>query len=144
MGKESSSGSSSDSDSSNMGKGKGTYKMKHNGKVSVFQAYLDTLPKGSSGDPVGTPVESHPLYAHSTPAQEILKDIGKDRNWTEEQIESDIKVLLDNRLNTFRDIAELSKDSWKAIPLLPLVKDLLRKAVKGKGMKCNEYILITS
>jgi hypothetical protein len=55
----------------------------------------------------------------------IYDRIATDRNWTVEERASDLSVLDLQRLRTVRDLRALSKKSWKDVPLLPLVKDLL-------------------
>ncbi|KAI9309315.1 hypothetical protein BJ944DRAFT_258760 [Cunninghamella echinulata] len=59
----------------------------------------------------------------------LLRRIGLERSWTQEQINGDLEILNKNRIYTVRDLLSLSDYSWKSIELLPLVKDLLRAAV---------------
>eukprot|EP01135_Chromosphaera_perkinsii_P007999 Nk52_evm71s1073 gene=Nk52_evmTU71s1073 len=73
------------------------------------------------------------LWEDEKDAVEVLRDIGKDRNWDESEISSDALILARNRLKQVRDLRSLSKHSWDQIELLPLVKDLLREAVSKKA-----------
>ncbi|KAG2181433.1 hypothetical protein INT44_008246, partial [Umbelopsis vinacea] len=67
----------------------------------------------------------------------LLEQIGAERSWTSQQMESDISILAHNRLYFVKDLRVLSSESWKVnslgtavtITLLPIVKDLLQKAI---------------
>ncbi|GAN01158.1 hypothetical protein MAM1_0005d00589 [Mucor ambiguus] len=63
----------------------------------------------------------------------LVEQIGQDHKWSEQQINQDIQTMELNRLYYVSDLRELSKSSWKAIELLPIVKDLLRKALNPDG-----------
>ncbi|CAO3647326.1 unnamed protein product [Cunninghamella blakesleeana] len=62
-------------------------------------------------------------------ASVLLRRIGLERSWTQEQINNDLEILNKNRIYTVQDLLSLSDYSWKSIELLPLVKDLLRAAI---------------
>ncbi len=57
---------------------------------------------------------------------DLIKEMGAERNWTSAQIEEDLTIAKDHRLTTVTDLMALSEKSWDAIPLKPLVKDLLK------------------
>ncbi|KAI8342827.1 hypothetical protein BC941DRAFT_413957 [Chlamydoabsidia padenii] len=59
----------------------------------------------------------------------LMEYIGKDRQWTDDQIEGDVAILENNRLYHVRDLRALSNHSWSVMETLPLVRDLLRQAV---------------
>ncbi|KAG0174381.1 hypothetical protein DFQ30_004694, partial [Apophysomyces sp. BC1015] len=59
----------------------------------------------------------------------LLEQLGQERSWTEDQIDHDINILENNRLYFVRDLRVLSEHSWTVIELLPLVRDLLRRAI---------------
>ncbi|CAG8689005.1 37456_t:CDS:2 [Gigaspora margarita] len=59
----------------------------------------------------------------------LLRQIGVEHSWPENQINSDINVLTKNRIFLIRDLRILSNESWKDIELLPIVKDLCREAI---------------
>ncbi|KAI9025961.1 hypothetical protein CLU79DRAFT_803542 [Phycomyces nitens] len=106
---------------------------KNKKSFDMYQSYLDSLP-ASSGKKVGYEIENVPL-PDSMRTSTLIEQIGKERSWTEEQIDSDIDILEANRLGFVRDLRDLSDNSWKVIPLLPLVRDLLRAAVYPKSQK---------
>ncbi|KAI9315384.1 hypothetical protein BX666DRAFT_397076 [Dichotomocladium elegans] len=78
--------------------------------------------------------ESVPL-PDSMRASTLLEQIGKERSWTDDQIEQDVDILDRNRLYYVRDLRALSDHSWTVIELLPLVRDLLRTAVEPNWEK---------
>ncbi|CAG8481094.1 4762_t:CDS:2 [Acaulospora morrowiae] len=59
----------------------------------------------------------------------LLKRIGAESSWPNHQMKSDMEVLFKNRIYTVKDLRTLSKESWKKIDLLPIVKDLLRENI---------------
>ncbi|ORZ17880.1 hypothetical protein BCR42DRAFT_412692 [Absidia repens] len=67
-------------------------------------------------------------------ASVLLRRIGLERSWTQDQVNQDISILDGHRLYTVRDLLSLSDYSWKVIDLLPLVKDLLRSSVDPHWM----------
>ncbi|KAL0074465.1 hypothetical protein J3Q64DRAFT_1811798 [Phycomyces blakesleeanus] len=106
---------------------------KNKKSFDMYQSYLDSLP-ASSGKNAGYEIENVPL-PDSMRTSTLIEQIGKERSWTEDQIDSDIDILEANRLGFVRDLRDLSDNSWKVIPLLPLVRDLLRAAVSPKYQK---------
>ena len=79
--------------------------------------------------------DAEPELLDSIPASKILRRLGAYRNWSDQEIQSDLNVLEFHRLRSVKDLRELSLDSWKEIKeLLPLVKELLIKEVhKGRS-----------
>ncbi|KAI8329709.1 hypothetical protein BC941DRAFT_192679 [Chlamydoabsidia padenii] len=75
-------------------------------------------------------------------ASVLLRRIGLERSWTQDQINHDIGVLDDHRLYTVRDLLSLSDYSWKVIELLPLVKDLLRSSVDPNWTENGNTLLL--
>lgn len=61
---------------------------------------------------------------------DVVKAVGKDNGWTEEEIVKDTLALMKNRLRTVRDLRRLKPEEWNDIPdLLPIAKDLLRQVI---------------
>ncbi|KAG2227893.1 hypothetical protein INT45_002131 [Circinella minor] len=71
-------------------------------------------------------------------ASTLMEQIGKERSWTDEQIDQDCVILDDNRLYFVRDLRALSNQSWSVIGLLPIVRDLLRRAIDPEWELKNE------
>ncbi|CEP15099.1 hypothetical protein [Parasitella parasitica] len=114
-----------------MGKNKG------GSAYNLFESYLASGLASQSSSSMD--IQHIPL-PDSMRTSTLLEQIGQDRKWSEEQINQDIQTMDDNRLYYVRlhkvsDLRELSKSSWKAIELLPIVKDLLRKALNPDGMQ---------
>ena len=65
-------------------------------------------------------------------AQDIIRRIGKNRNWTEQEIESDLAILDAHRLRTVNDMRTLSETGWGNVPLLPLAKESIRNLISAK------------
>ncbi|KAI9261317.1 hypothetical protein EDC94DRAFT_584965 [Helicostylum pulchrum] len=99
---------------------------KSKGGFNVFESYLAS--GLSSQGSTSTDNQYIPL-PDSMRTSTLLEQIGKDRKWSDSQIAQDIVTLENNRLYYISDLRELSNSSWKAIDLLPLVKDLLRNAL---------------
>ncbi|CAG8467375.1 8911_t:CDS:2 [Diversispora eburnea] len=59
----------------------------------------------------------------------VIKQISVENSWPEDQLKSDLTILIKNRIYTVKDLRVLSKESWERIELLPIVKDLLREAI---------------
>jgi len=80
--------------------------------------------------------DAEPELLDSTPASKVLRRIGAYRNWTEDEIQTDLNALEFHRLRTVKDLRELSYDSWKEIKeLVPLVRELLvREISKGRNI----------
>ncbi|KAI8645645.1 hypothetical protein BD408DRAFT_338317 [Parasitella parasitica] len=108
-----------------MGKNKG------GGGYNLFESYLAS---GLASQSPSTDIQHIPL-PDSMRTSTLLEQIGQDRKWSEPQIQQDIQTMELNRLYYVSDLRELSKSSWKAIELLPIVKDLLRKALNPGGMQ---------
>eukprot|EP00123_Amoebidium_parasiticum_P009006 comp19150_c0_seq1/m.21827 comp19150_c0_seq1/g.21827 ORF comp19150_c0_seq1/g.21827 comp19150_c0_seq1/m.21827 type:complete len:357 (-) comp19150_c0_seq1:601-1671(-) len=68
-------------------------------------------------------------YDDDVSTEEIMADIAKARKWTSIQVASDMRSLVHNRLSTAGDLRALSAESWQIVELLPLVKDLIKKAL---------------
>ncbi|KAL0089109.1 hypothetical protein F4703DRAFT_1449751 [Phycomyces blakesleeanus] len=66
-------------------------------------------------------IENVPL-PDSMRTSTLIEQIGKERSWTEDQIDSDIDILEANRLGFVRDLRDLSDNSWKVI-YLPILKE---------------------
>ncbi|CAO3649644.1 unnamed protein product [Cunninghamella blakesleeana] len=62
----------------------------------------------------------------------LLEQIGKDYNWSDEQVDHDIDILENNRLYLVRDLRILSNQSWLTLEVLPIVRDLLQQSVYPK------------
>ncbi|KAI8081298.1 uncharacterized protein BX664DRAFT_301913 [Halteromyces radiatus] len=90
--------------------------------MSLFDRYVSSLPSNEDHDDF-TPLPD------SMRTSTLLEQIGKDRSWTDDQVDSDIAILEKNRLYFVRDLRILSNHSWSVIELLPLVRDLLRQAI---------------
>ncbi|KAI8391483.1 uncharacterized protein BYT42DRAFT_543024 [Radiomyces spectabilis] len=93
---------------------------------SLLQSYLMNAFSPTTN---GGSLHDFPILPDSLPVTIVVERIGHDRSWSDEQIQSDLEILKFNRLNTVRDLRSLSDHSWFVIELLPLVKDLIRKAV---------------
>ena len=52
----------------------------------------------------------------------MREHIGKERKWSNAQMDADMKSLKHNRLETVGDLRLLSDESWSVIQLLPFVK----------------------
>lgn len=80
-------------------------------------------------------LSTEPELPDSVPTSKIMRRIGAYRNWTENEIQTDINTLESNRLRCVKDLRDLSPEGWKEIGgLLPLVKDLLLKEIhRGRG-----------
>ncbi|KAH8548603.1 hypothetical protein BGW37DRAFT_505578 [Umbelopsis sp. PMI_123] len=100
-----------------MGKNKGR------GMGSMLEAYMSSLEINTNGLKSETPLPD------SMRVSTLLEQIGAERSWTSQQMESDISILAHNRLYFVRDLRVLSFESWKVITLLPIVKDLLQIAI---------------
>ncbi|KAG2180164.1 hypothetical protein INT43_003953, partial [Umbelopsis isabellina] len=74
-------------------------------------------------------VESETPLPDNMRSSTLLEQIGHERSWTSQQMDSDIAILVHNRLYFVKDLRVLSAESWKTINLLPIVKDLLQKAI---------------
>ncbi|KAI7879653.1 hypothetical protein K492DRAFT_230894 [Lichtheimia hyalospora FSU 10163] len=83
----------------------------------------------SNGDNGDIGEEEQVPLPDSMRASTLLEQIGKERSWTDDQIDRDIDILEHNRLYFVRDLRALSNHSWTVIDLLPLVRDLLRTAI---------------
>ncbi|EPB85954.1 hypothetical protein HMPREF1544_07286 [Mucor circinelloides 1006PhL] len=105
-----------------MGKNKGGY--------NLFESYLASGLASQSSSSMDTQYIPLP---DSMRTSTLLEQIGQDHKWSEQQINQDIQTMELNRLYYVSDLRELSKSSWKAIELLPIVKDLLRKALNSEG-----------
>ncbi|CAG8448572.1 2097_t:CDS:2 [Ambispora leptoticha] len=106
-----------------MGKHKDKYR---EGSTSVFASYLANLPPEGTNDGIGNGEVPLP---DNMKASTLLEQIGKERSWFEDQINEDLQILEINRIYTVKDLRVLSRDSWKQIQFLPLVKDLIREAI---------------
>jgi hypothetical protein len=42
----------------------------------------------------------------------VLEQIGKDRQWSKEDIASDVAILSENRIYRVNDLTALSTESW--------------------------------
>ncbi|KAI9297621.1 hypothetical protein K502DRAFT_300703 [Neoconidiobolus thromboides FSU 785] len=76
----------------------------------------------------------------SMKASTLLELIASERNWPSNLVLNDLEILEKNRLFTISDLKVLSKESWKQIGLLPIVKDLIQAKIyknkkKAKKMK---------
>ncbi|KAJ9079857.1 hypothetical protein DSO57_1031190 [Entomophthora muscae] len=71
-------------------------------------------------------------------ASTLLELIASERNWSTSLLDQDLTILERNRLYTVADLRILSKESWKALELLPIVKDLLRNKISFKGKNKNK------
>ncbi|KNC74408.1 hypothetical protein SARC_13045 [Sphaeroforma arctica JP610] len=69
-------------------------------------------------------------YKDDVKTDELLSTLALHRNWTEVQQKADVRSLYHNRLYTVGDLRSLSTASWDTVELLPLVKDLLRRAIE--------------
>ncbi|KAI8812630.1 hypothetical protein BJ742DRAFT_655035, partial [Cladochytrium replicatum] len=61
-------------------------------------------------------------------ATKLISEIGTQRKWSEGDINRDVKVMQDQRLYTVADLRLLGPEAWREVPLLPIVKELLRRA----------------
>ncbi|RCH81774.1 hypothetical protein CU097_001421, partial [Rhizopus azygosporus] len=43
---------------------------------------------------------------------ELLKRIGKEKNWSDKDVENDLLILEKNRIVTVNDLRSLSRESW--------------------------------
>ncbi|ORY39138.1 hypothetical protein BCR33DRAFT_720378 [Rhizoclosmatium globosum] len=74
------------------------------------------------------------LIPDSTDIPTIMKELGALNEWTEEEISSDIQILLKNRVKTARTVRVMSDVAWWELQgLVPSVKDKLRRGLKGTG-----------
>ncbi|KAI7865563.1 hypothetical protein BDF14DRAFT_1823221 [Spinellus fusiger] len=104
---------------------------KHKSTFNVYASYIDRL--------IPSVPENVPL-PDSMRVSTLIEQMGKERSWTEEQIESDIDILYNQRLSFISDLRALSDHSWKVIPVLPLVRDLMRRAVDPEWEKNSEPV----
>ncbi|KAG9286697.1 hypothetical protein G9A89_012247 [Geosiphon pyriformis] len=106
------------------------------GSSSAFAAYLANLPcsENSNFENGKAPLPNN------MKASTLLEQIGAERSWYEDQINSDLSILERNRIYTVTDLRILSRESWTQIELLPIVKDLLREAVhRGQPSQDEKY-----
>ncbi|CAG8441743.1 1442_t:CDS:2 [Ambispora gerdemannii] len=115
-----------------MGKNKDKYK---GGSNSVFASYMANLP--SEGTNSGSGNRETPL-PDNMKASTLLEQIGTERSWLEDQINLDLAILESNRIYTVGDLRFLSRDSWKQIEFLPIVKDLIREAISRNLLDPDE------
>ncbi|KAI8337266.1 hypothetical protein BC941DRAFT_427206, partial [Chlamydoabsidia padenii] len=98
------------------------------GQFSLFESYASSLNQNEDYD------DNTPL-PDSMRTSTLLEQIGKERSWTDEQVDEDIAILEKNRLYLVRDLRVLSNQSWEVIGILPLVRDLLRQAINPNWTK---------
>lgn len=88
----------------------------------------------SLGDTTVEPLEKLG-YDQSTPVADLLKSLAAERQFTEEQLKSDIQFFVEqNRFRTVGDLLLLSKSGWKDLykngsGCVPLVKDLVKAKI---------------
>ncbi|KAI8809206.1 hypothetical protein BJ742DRAFT_805448 [Cladochytrium replicatum] len=75
----------------------------------------------------GNGLKGKPL-ADDYSAAKLLSEIGFQRNWSDEDIDRDVRVMQDQRLYTLVDLRLLGPKAWREVPLLPIVKELLQRA----------------
>ena len=69
-------------------------------------------------------------FPDPTPILTIMQYIGKNEDWTDEEVNGDVEILKKNRIRTAKDVRKVSMNTWKEITnVLPVTKDLLREAV---------------
>ncbi|KAJ1548682.1 hypothetical protein HK405_000736 [Cladochytrium tenue] len=71
---------------------------------------------------------------------DVVEQLGRDHNWSPEEIAKDIGQLMRHRLRTVRDLRRLSELGWREITSIPLVtKDLLRQVIHDRedGFECS-------
>ena len=59
----------------------------------------------------------------------VLQRLATYNQWSQEEFNLDMSILEQQRLRTVSQLRFLSDEGWKALPLLPLVKDLLKDAI---------------
>ncbi|ORX49920.1 hypothetical protein DM01DRAFT_1338052 [Hesseltinella vesiculosa] len=99
---------------------------------SLFESYMSSLSVNDPNEDQETPLPD------SMRSSTLLEQIGKERGWTDDQVQSDIQVLQNNRLHFVRDLRSLSDHSWTVIDILPLVRDLLRQGIRIQGKPGRE------
>eukprot|EP01134_Creolimax_fragrantissima_P004902 CFRG4902T1 len=68
-------------------------------------------------------------YNNAMKSDDLIKLLASTRNWSEVQVQADLRSLHHNRLYTVGDLRSLTEESWKIVELLPLVKDLISRAI---------------
>ncbi|KAI8074547.1 hypothetical protein BC940DRAFT_288503 [Gongronella butleri] len=91
---------------------------------SLFDSYMASMSMNDAQDTADLTVPMPDSMRTST----LIEQIGKDRGWTDDQVQSDVDILQKNRLYYVRDLRSLSDHSWTVLEILPLVRDLLRQA----------------
>ncbi|KAI9253519.1 hypothetical protein BDA99DRAFT_540772 [Phascolomyces articulosus] len=102
---------------------------KNKGGFSLLESYMMANANSTETSENGNGQSDAVPLPESMRASTLLEQIGKERSWTDEQIDHDIDILDNNRLYFVRDLRSLSNQSWTVIGLLPLVRDLLRRAI---------------
>ncbi|CEJ02658.1 hypothetical protein RMCBS344292_16657 [Rhizopus microsporus] len=80
---------------------------KNKNGFSLFEAYLAAGMASSSN------TTEHVPLPDSMRTSTLIEQIGKEHNWSDEQINEDIHILECNRLYYVKELRELSNSSWK-------------------------------
>ncbi|RHZ44839.1 hypothetical protein Glove_709g78 [Diversispora epigaea] len=62
----------------------------------------------------------------------LVKQVGMENSWNENQLKLILTVLIKNRIYTVNDLRSLSKESWARIELLSSIKDLLYATINRR------------